>query len=355
MQATQTAVTRQDQVLHVVLEMRPEAPPEQFDFQPVIERLRVIYLEHINCNDELSLQIQEVAERFILEEANQVGDVIKMAQDCRDQFAKILFNDFDNATLEEPVVVRDWKFEEWQLHDYVSLDKFFGQRQVALSPFDNMPFPEQLPRHEFAQAIIDLLRTIPQVLQEVNAPIVAANTDQSLFAVVFQGTGDGKVVRQETENFQPADNMLVAWQRYDMWKKLARASVQEKKSRQDIAQLKIDTAARRLENENQLQRIINEEAQRMLAYFAERQQEVDEHLQEAEQARAEIGKLKEQLDVATDKIAKLRSDLSSQEKRSADLQQQLYVEQANYARLAQQVQELRNRCNKKPWWRRIFG
>lgn len=353
MQAAQT-VTMQDPVVHVVLEMRPEAPPEQFNFQPVIERLRVIYLEHINCNDELSLQIQEVAERFILEEANQAGDVIKMAQDCRDQFAKILFNDFDQATLEVPVVVRDWKFEEWQLHDYVSLDKFFGQRQVALSPFDNMPFPEQLPNHEFAQAIIDLLKTIPQVLQEVNAPIVAAN-DQFMLAVVLQGAGDGKIARQNVENFAPQDNFMVAWQRYDMWKKLARASVQEKKSREFIAQLEIDSAARRLENENQLQRIINEEAQRMLAYFAERQQEVDEHLQEAEQAREEIGKLKAQLDAATEKIAKLRSDLSSQEKRSNDLQQQLYVEQANYARLAQQVQELRNRIRRKNWFQRIFG
>ena len=338
MQAAQTTVTRQDPVLHLLLERRPEAPPEQLDFQPVIERLRVIYLEHINSNDALSLQIQEVAEKFILIEIDQASDVMRIAQDCRDQFAKILFNDFDQAPLEVPVVVRNWKFEAWQLNDYVSLDKFFMQRQVALSPFDQEPFPEQLPNHEFAQAIIDLLKTIPQVLQEVNARIVVAN-DQSMLAVVFQGTGDGKVVRQETENFQPANNMLVAWQRYEMWKKLARASVQEKKSRQDIAQLKIDIAARKLANENQLQQIINEEAQRMLAYFAERQQEVDEHLQEAEQARAEIGKLKEQLDVATDKITKLRSDLSSQEKHSADLQQQLYVEQANYARLAQQVQE----------------
>lgn len=333
----------------LVLNLNSEASPSdtaepQSTMQSMVERLRVIYLQYINCDDELSLQIQEIAEKFICMDCSKIShatDLIKLAQDCKKQFARVLCSDFDRAPLQEPVVVRDWRFEAWQLHDYISLDKFFGQRQEALSPFDLQPFPGNLPTHEFALAIIRLLKTIPEFLQE-------ANTTSQL---AIQSAGDGKMVRQEAEVFSPESNFFVAWQRYEMWKKLARAAVQEKKCHAVITQLEIDIAARRLENENHLQLIINEEATRMLAYFAEQQQAVQAHLDEAEQARGEIARLKEQLDEAANNLKKLRADLGVQEKRSNDLQQQIYVEQAKYARLAQEVQELRNRCKKRPWWK----
>ncbi len=344
-------------------EKRPDIQPDtQPDIQPVIVRLRIIYLQHINCNDDLSLQIQIVAERFIRTDCSKIGqasDVIKIAQDCRNQFARVLCNDFDRAPLQEPVVVRGWKFEAWQLNDYISLDKFFGQRQVALSPFDQMPFPEELPKHEFANAIIELLKTIPECLQESNAPplpveqqaVGVARVNQFLIPFASQGAGDGKSNRQDVENFPPEKNLFVAWQRYEMWKKLAKASMQEKKCQSVITQLEIEIAARKMANENYLQQIISEEAQRLLAYFAARQQETEAHLHEAEQARAEIARLKEQLDEATSNLKKLRTDLTTQEKLSKDLQQQIYVEQAKYVKLAQEFQEVRNRCKRRPWWK----
>lgn len=350
------------QVLSIRSEIPLDTPVEQPNFQPAIERLRIIYLQHINRSDELSLKIQDVAERFIRTDCSkitQASDIIKIAQDCRNQFVKVLCNDFDQAPLKEPVVIRDWKFEEWQLLDFINLDKFFGQRQVAISPFDQMPFPEELPRHEFAHAIIELLKTIPQFLQEANTPplpneqqvVVAAQADQHLIPFASQGTGNGKLVRQDVENFTPEKNLFIAWQRYEMWKRLAKASLQEKRCQGVIAQLEIDIAARKMANENYLQQIISEEAQRMLAYFAERQQEMEAHLNEAEQARTEIAGLKEQLDTATSNLKKLRTDLTTQEKRSDDLQQQIYVEQAKYVRLAQEIQEIRNRCKRRPWWK----
>lgn len=63
-----------------------------------------------------------------------------------------------------------------------------------------------------------------------------------------------------------------------------------------LVQLEIHIAARKLENENYLHEIIHQEAQRMLAYFEERQQAMQAHLDENEQMRVEIAKLKTRLD-----------------------------------------------------------
>lgn len=317
-----------------------EALNEQPDIQPLIARFRILYLQHIDCDDEISLKIQDVMERFIQTDCSKIrpSEVIKVAQDCRSQFAKLLCNDFDHAPLTVPIVIRGWILEKWQVLDYIQLDQYFGQRQIAISPFDQEAFPEELPRHEFMQAIIDLLKTIPEMLQEANRPTKLVITT-------------GKLSQQEADQFAPENNMIVAFQRYEMWKKLAKASVQEKKSRAIITELEIDIAARKLSNENLLQEIISQEAQRMLTYFEERQKATQVQLDEAEQARIEIENLKTQLDESTRNIRQLRTDIAVQEKRSEGLQQQMNGEHAKYIKLAQELQEMHNSCRRRPWWK----
>jgi len=359
------------------LRLRAEILLERRDFQPISDRLRIIYLTYINRDDELSVKIQNVAFRFICTDyskISQLSEIIKIAQDCRNQFDQVLYSDFDfanletpgdfnRALLEKPAELRGWKFDEWQIKDFINLDKYFGQiieqRSEVLSPFDGEIIPEELPGHEFAQAIVDLLRTIPEFLQEAIPPqappqrqaVVANQMGQRLLALPHRGNSPYKLTRQDVENNSLEKDWKVAYGRWGYYKKMAKSAVQLKINQTRLVQLEIDIAARKLANENFLHEMIDQEAQRMLAYFEERQQVVDAHLEELEQARGEIAKLKVQLDESTKNLNKLRADLSVQEKKSEDLQQQIYVEQAKYARLAQEIQELRNRCRRRPWWK----
>jgi hypothetical protein len=346
MQPATFTLTQTEKSLPQFLRFTSDAPNEQPDIQPVIDRLRIIYLQHIDCDDELSLKIHEVAEKFILEDCSkisQLSDLVKIAQDCKKQFAKVLCSDFDQAPLAVPIVIRGWKVDQWQMLDYSNLDKYFGQRPVAISPFDQLPLPEELPKHELAQDIIDLLKTIPEFLQEANGPSELVMTT-------------GVLSQQDAANFAPENNFFVAWQRYVMWKKLAQSSVQEKKCKAIIDDLKIDIAARKQANEDHLHEIISQEAQRMLAYFEERQQATQVQINEAEQARIEIVNLKTQLDESRRNLKQLRADLAAQEKCSVDLQQQISVEQGKYTKLAQEIQQIHNENEgkRKPWWKRIF-
>lgn len=353
----------EQQFLRPTNEVDLNNPNEQIDIQPLIARLRIIYLQYMNCDDELSLDIQEIAEKFTNVDCSnirQLSDIIKIAQDCRSQFSKLLFNDFDKTLLEEePVVVREWKCEKWQLEDFIKLDKYFEGSQVPISPFDDMPFSEELPKHEFAQAITELLKTLPDFPQEVTPAqlreeeqaLVGNQTGQQLTFFPFQGNDDVKLSRQHVEDYPPEKDLFIAWDRYQTWKHFARCSVQEKKNKTRVAHLKIDIAARKLANRNHLQEIINQEAQRLLSYFEERQEVMQDHLEEVEQARTEIANLKGQLDECTKKLKKLQEDLTVQEKKSESLEQQIRIEQAKYIRLAQEIEEIRNRCKKKPWWK----
>jgi hypothetical protein len=359
---TITVLHRQPQVLRLRTEAVFDSPSEKPDIQPVIDRLRIIYLQHLNLHDELSMKIQEVAEDFICIDCSkitQLSDFIKVAQDCRNQFAQVLCNDFDQALLKDPVIIRGRKFEKWQLIDYINLDKYFGQRQVAISPFDQQPFPEVLPRHEFVQAILDLLKTIPEFPEEIFTPqlsvgqqaLVANQAGQYFIAFPSQGNGVGGFNQQELINYTPENNLLVAYSKYQAYKKMAKGTMQLEEKKVILVQLEIDIAARKLTHSNFLEQIINQEAQRMLAYAAEREQIIDAHLEEAQKAHIEITELKEKLDASTTILNKLRADLTVEEKRSADLQQQIYVEQTKYIHLAQQIQEIRQRCKKRPWWK----
>lgn len=314
--------------------------------EPLIDRLRVIYLKYIHCEDRLSEQMQDAAAQFICLDPSKItqkSDVIKIAQECRRQFTKILRNNFDRAPLQEPVVIRDWIFEEWQLKDFIQLDQYFGGRHEAVSPFDQMPFPQDMPRHEFAEAIIELIQTIPADESEENE---ASGQEHHLS---FQGSENCTINRGMVETCTKENDLFVAWQRYDTWLTLARKAVQVKKYMNIRNELKIDIAACKLANETQLHAIINQEAQRMLVYLEGQQQVIQEHIEEVEQARAQMALLKEQLDESTRNLAQLRDDLIQEEQRSSELRQQIRVEQARYARLAQEIQEIRNSQHNRSW------
>jgi hypothetical protein len=338
MQTTQISTQVKPQHTHLVLQLREEVHQEpQIELKPFIERLRVTYHQHAHCNDELSQIIQDIAGRFILidfSKITQASEMIRIAQDCRTQFARVLcsdFNfillktdsDFDQALMENPIVLRGWKFDEKQICDFIKLDKQFGQRSPAISPFDRKPIPEVLPKHEFAQAIVNLLKTIPQTAQNSSQAIAETQAD---------------------------DSIELSFQRWSHYKKFANCTVQFKKNEERDYQFEIDRAARKLDNEKCLHELINHEVQKAMEYIAEREKEMQVQREEAEQALREIKELKTELNAARSEINKISAALAVEEKKSEDLQQQLYVQQMNYARLAQELQNMRQNHRKRPWW-----
>lgn len=339
MQSTQTTTQVNPQLTHLVLQFREEIPQEpQIELQPFIDRLRVIYLQHIDHDDELSQIIQDIAGRFILTDCSkipQAGEMIKVAQDCRTQFARVLYSDFNfvqlktdsdfnQALMENPVVLRGWKFDEGQIRDFIKLDKEFGQRSKAISPFDRLPLPEDLPKHEFAQAIVNLMKTIPQFSPKSSHELAATQTD---------------------------DTIEFAFQRWSYYKKMANCTVQLKKIEKRSYQFEIDRAARKLDNEKCLHDLIDNEAQQAMDYIAEREKEMQAQREEAEQELSEVEKLKTELNAARSKINEISVALAAEEKKSEDLQEQLHIQQANYARLAQEIQQIRQNQKKRPWWK----
>lgn len=371
MQATQTITllspepTKPNaQIVKLIAEAEEVDNTKRSNLQTFIDRLKIICLQYIGNRDELSEDIQDAAEGFCeidCSQIHQVSDIIQIAQNCKNLFAQILVNDFDHAELNEIEEVRGWKFEKWQLLDYINLDKYFGRRQVAISPFDNKPFPEKLPGHEFAQAIIDLLKTIPKLVQ-VSSPqeskeqndLVIQNDSPIITFIVLENS-NGSLNRDLTNIFTPQNDERNAFERYLTMKSLAKKSVQLKKCKEELTQLEIDIEARRLQRESHLHEIINREAQKLLEYFEERQQAVQARLDEAEKARTEIAELKEKLEKASSELKGLNEKLTAQEKRSDDLQRQIFVVQANYYRLAREIQELRERCRKKRRWWSFLG
>lgn len=339
MQNTQTITQANPQPIQLVWTLKTEViqEPPQIESPSFIERLWVIYLQYSHCNDELSQTIQDIAGKFLLMDCSkisQASEMIKIAQDCRTQFAKVLFSDFNfillntdsdfnQALMDNPVVLRGWKFDESQISDFIKLDKEFGQRCQAISPFDREPLPEALPKHEFAQAIVDLVKTVP------------------LFSINPS---------QELAKISADDSLELKFQRWAHYKKMANCTVQFKKLEAKEDQFEIDRAARKLDNEKCLHELINQEAQKAMDYIAEREKEMQVQREKTEQALREVEKLKTELNEAKSKINEISAVLAVEEKKSEDLQQQLYIQQANYARLAQEIHNIRQNRKKKPWW-----
>lgn len=320
--------------LRLSSETNDQEDDEQFDVQSLFDRLRNACHLHLDRNDTLSTALLDVAFNFIALDSstlNSANDMLRVAHEMRTQFSKVLHNDtFDHAPLQEPIFINGWTFEGWQLRDFIALDRRFENRETAVSPFDRMPFPEELPRHEFAETIIQIINTIP-----------------SFSSTVSTTSEIGKAVIVETDG--------IAGQRYSTWKRLARNSIQEKKWKKRAAEIEIDIEARRAARQNQLMAVINAEAEKLFTQFEQRQQIIEKRQDEAEKARIEISALKGQLEQCANRLKALQTKVADQEKKSEDLQRQLAEEKSKALRLAQEMQSVRKKLKKKPWLRKIFG
>lgn len=342
MQSTTITTQTNPVSTHLVWQYREEIPAEEpLELQPVIERLRGIYLKHIDKKDELSIKIHAVAGKYILIDCSKItkaSDVIKMAQECRNQFARVLYSDFDLTLLntdgdysrdlmQNPVELRGWKFDQWQIQEFIKLDKTCGFRDQAVSPFDKQPIPEELPIHPFAKDIVDLIKTIPALSQQTSAqqPLVPS---------------------------QDQDNEIIAFQRWSYYKKMASKTVQLKHREAYQEQLKIDLADKTQVNETYVHEIIEHEAQKTRDYIAAREKEMEAEREEGEKTRKEIEKLQTQLKQKASEIDRLKIAMAAEEKKSSELQNELNIQRANYARLAQEIAQIRSECKKKrPWWK----
>jgi hypothetical protein len=348
--------------LNTVPQEPAEVPEEQHYFQPFIDDLRIVYLRYIDNEDTLSVKIRNVADNFIKLDGARIAtlsEMLRISQDCKRQFAKVLVNDLDKAELDEPAPLSDYVCERWHLEDFIKLDKYFGRRDVALSPFDGSPIPNVLAEHEFAKAIIEILNTIPEMVPEAVVPpmttavnpttAVAIPNQQQVVALPPSRNAAPKMSRADAEAYPPEipANLAIAYQRYTTWKTLAKASVKERKYQAIAAQVSIDLAAQKLANENALRDLINEQARQLGAYYEEEQKITQDQLEGFEKTRDDVRVLQTQLEEATKNIQELRTRVRTQETRSEDLQQQIRVQQANYNRLAQEIQEIRNSCKKK--------
>lgn len=292
--------------------------------QAVLYQLRVLCLQYSHLKDELSVKIQEVLKGVIFKNPSHPLELNKKSFDA------ILCNDFDQAPLQELVLIGGWRFEAWQLRDFIILDKFFNQRPRALSPFDQQPIPEEFPKHPFAQEVVRLIGKL-------------STSEPSL--------GLNHSTRQYAEDNPPEKDITKAYQRYKMWERLAMASLREKKRKEDGEQRENHVAAQRRVNQNLLYELINAQAQRLLVQFKESQPATQEKIDEFEQMRVQMTQLTARLEEATLKIKALKENLIVQEKKSEDLQKQIYNEQQKYVQLAYEVQELHRKCKKKKWWK----
>jgi hypothetical protein len=320
-------------------------PAEQKDDQPqatinVFDRLKLCLVKYLNCEDELSVNLNNITIPFLKQVFSKEitpPQVIQAALKCKQVLEHYLISDLDCALLKDPVVFRGWKVDRWQLEDYISLHKYINKEDPIPSPFDEEPMSsDDIQSWDFAKEVIAILKLIPKI--DANLEVNAAEFEH---------------ISNQADTVTPQQDEQGAHIRYYAYQKMGRDAVRIKRAKTRKANFLIELAARRIHNRQILDAIIQEEATFILNKLAEAQAHIDEKNAEVEAEREKLKKLEAELKVALQKVKEVEENNIKLEAQNAKHERELQEARNNYIQLCHAIERMREelrRCKKKPWW-----